>query len=231
MEGLGDPAIYYTWGYTDIATFLNAQLIDLCSPSPYTDYVMFPVGSGRLYYDSFYLNGLLGELDVFISVAKMKCHSTTGVTLSLKNLFGIPPISLYRVSEEHNHRSAFHESTSYDHRVPRVIVDLNMVRPVHLALVDGVMTAEAGAGPWDTGYNPVRPGLLVAGKDPVAVDAVTSAVMGFEPDAPSGSHPFEYADNHLALASQVGLGSNRLNEIGIVGTQIADAIFPFRTVR
>jgi hypothetical protein len=55
--------------------------------------------------------------------------------------------------------------------------------------------------------------------------------MGFDPDAPSGSHPFSYADNHLLLAREAGLGTNRLAEISVVGTQIANAAFPFRTVR
>jgi uncharacterized protein (DUF362 family) len=231
MEGLGDPTIYPTWGYTDIARYLNAELIDLCSPSPYSDFAMFPVGEKRLVYDVFYMNGLLGEIDTFISVAKMKCHSTSGVTLAQKNLFGIPPISLYRDSEEDNNRSSFHESTIYDRRVPRVIVDLNMARPIHFSLIDGIMTAEAGAGPWDKNFNPVRPGLLVAGKDTVAVDAVSTALMGFDPNAPSGTRPFDYADNHIALAHEMGLGTNQLNEIGILGTQIADAIFPFKTAR
>ena len=77
----------------------------------------------------------------------------------------------------------------------------------------------------------MRPGLLIAGKDSVAVDATSTAVMGFDPEAPSGSTPFVYADNHLTLASQVELGTNRLSDIGVQGIQVADARFPFRPVR
>jgi uncharacterized protein (DUF362 family) len=231
MEGLGDPAAFATWGYTDVAARLNARLVDLCFPAPYKDFGVFPVGKGWKVYDTFYMNALLREVDVFISVAKMKVHSTTGVTLALKNLFGIPPISGYKRSKDDTNRSAFHESTTYDRRVPGVIVDLNLARPVHFALIDGVRTAEAGAGPWDKGYGPVRPGLLVAGKDPVATDAVAAALMGFDPQAPSGSHPFEYADNHLDLASQAGLGTNHLGEIGVIGRPIAEVAFPFKPVR
>jgi uncharacterized protein (DUF362 family) len=231
VEGLGDEAIFQAWGYSDMASRLHADLIDLCKPSPYRDFVMFPVGERRQIYDVFYLNAALKEVDVFISVAKMKCHSTTGVTLSLKNLIGLAPISLYRRDEKQNHRSAFHESTVYDRRLPRVAIDLNLAMPVHLALVDGIKTVEAGAGVWDHGYNPVQPGLLVASKNPVATDAVSTALMGFDPDAASGSSPFSYADNHLILAREAGLGSNRLAEIGIGGASLADAIFPFKPVR
>jgi len=112
-----------------------------------------------------------------------------------------------------------------------VAIDLNLAMPVHLAFIDGIKTVEGGAGAWDTGYNPVQPGLVFASKNPVAADAVATAVMGFDPDAPSGSHPFSYAENHLALAREAGLGTNRLEEIGVVGAQIGDVAFPFKTVR
>ena len=231
VEGLVYEAIFHAWGYTDVASHVNAELVDLCRPAPYSDFVMFPVGPGRQIYDVFYMNAALKEVDVFISFAKMKCHSTTGVTLSLKNLIGLPPISLYRRDENQNHRSAFHESTDYDRRLPRVVIDLNLAMPVHLALLDGIKTVEGGAGAWDPGYHPVQPGLIVASKNPVVADAISTALMGFDPDAPSGSHPFSYADNHLFLAREAGLGTNRLQEIGIVGAEIADVAFPFKAVR
>ncbi len=230
-EGLGDETIFQAWGYAEVAARVNAELIDLCKPAPYNDFVTFPVGPGRQIYDVFYMNAVLKEVDVFISCAKMKCHSTTGVTLSLKNLIGLPPIRLYRRDEKDNHRSAFHESTEYDLRLPRVVIDLNLARPVHLALVDGIKTVEGGAGSWDKGYNPVQPGLIVASKNPVVTDAVSAALMGFDPDAPSGSNPFSYADNHLLLAREAGLGTYRMQEIGVVGAEIANAAFPFKTVR
>jgi uncharacterized protein (DUF362 family) len=231
VDGLGDEAIFQAWGYTEIAARVNARLVDLCKPSPARDFVTFPVGPSRQIYDVFYLNSVLKDVDAFISFAKMKCHSTTGVTLSLKNLIGLAPISLYRQDENQNHRSAFHESTQYDRRLPRVVIDLNLARPVHLALIDGIKTVEGGAGAWDQGYHPVQPGLVIASKNPVAADAVSTAVMGFDPDTSSGSYPFTYADNHLVLAREAGLGTNRLDEIGVVGAQIKDVVFPFKTVR
>jgi len=231
VDGLGEESIFRAWGYVDVASRVNAELVDLCKPAPYADFATFPVGQGRQIYDVFYMNGALKETDVFISFAKMKCHSTTGVTLSLKNLIGLPPISLYRRDETHNHRSAFHESTVYDQRLPRVAIDLNLARPVHLALVDGIRTVEGGAGAWDTGYSPVQPGLIVAGRNPVVTDAVSTVLMGFDPDAPSGSYPFSYADNHLLLAREAGLGTNRLSEISTVGAEIARNVFPFKTAR
>ena len=231
MEGLGDALIFSRWGYVDMARPLGLSLVDLCNPAPYVSFKPFPVGPKYSVYDSFYLNGLLNELDVFISVAKMKCHVTAGVTLSMKNLFGIAPIAPYRRHADDNNRSAFHDTAAFDRRVPRVIVDLNLARPIHLAIIDGVRTAEAGAGPWDAGLSPVRPGVLVAGRDAVATDAVAAAVMGFEPAAPSGSPPFVGGENHLALANDLGLGTNRLAEIGVTGPQIDEVRFLFQPVK
>ena len=231
MDGLGDPAIFSAWGYEAIAKPLGAKLIDLCLPAPYPGYFRFPVGEKHSIYETFALNGVFNELDVFISLAKMKTHSTTGVTLALKNLIGIAPTSEYRRDPMHNHRSGFHESSEFDRRLPRVVVDLNLARPVHLALIDGIITADGGAGSWDSGYGQARPGLLIASKNPVAADAVATAVMGFDPRSESGTKPFSYADNHISLAHEAGLGTNLLSEIGIKGTGIQEASFPFRLPR
>ncbi len=160
-DGLGDEAIFQAWGYTDVAARVNAQLIDLCKPAPYGDFASFPVGPARQIYDVFYMNAALKEVDVFISFAKMKCHSTTGVTLSLKNLIGIAPISLYRRDESHNHRSAFHEFTQYDQRLPRVAI-----RPESChAGSPGIHRWHQDRGRWGRGLGrrvspgPARPGL------------------------------------------------------------------------
>jgi len=228
MDGIADEASFHTWGYTAIAKSLGAQLLNLCKPDPYRDFKSFPVGPRACVYEEFYLNPILNEVDVFISIGKMKCHANTGVTLSLKNLIGIAPISRYRRKEHHNYRSEFHESVTFDSRLSRVILDLNHARPIHLAIIDGIMTAEGGAGPWDGILTQVKPGVLIAGKDPVATDAAATAVMGFDPKAPLGTSPFLRAENHLELAHKWGLGTNVLDEIEIAGPKIQDVMYKFK---
>ena len=228
IEGMYDNITYQRWGYEQAARTTGAELVDLCLPAPYADFTDFPVGPNNLIYENFRMNALLGEMDVFISVAKMKCHTTTGVTLSMKNLFGLPPLSLYRLSEEHTNRSALHGDAAYDTRVPRVIVDLLQARPIDLAIIDGISTVEAGAGPWNKGVAMVKPGVLVASHDPVAADAVSTAIMGFNPEASSQTVPFYFSDNHLALASEMGLGNNALSKIYIQGVQVQDLLYPFK---
>ena len=228
MEGMYDQVTYQRWGYADAAAAVGAELIDLNDPAPYSSFVEFPVGPDFDIYPSFNMNALLNELDLFVSVAKLKCHTSSGVTLAIKNLFGIAPMQLYRLKETHTNRSAFHGDANYETRVPRVILDLNRARPIDLAVIDGIMTVEAAAGPWDDGAAQVKPGVLAAGFDPVATDAVSTAIIGFDPNEKSLSEPFIYCDNHLALAAEAGLGTNNLAEIGVRGPEIEVLRYPFR---
>ena len=64
------------------------------------------------------------------------------------------------------------------YRVSRVVADLSIVRPIHLAIIDGVESTAGGEGPWIRGVRAVKPEVLIAGLNPVCTDAVSSAVMG-----------------------------------------------------
>ncbi len=222
---------YTDWGYEDIARPLNARLIDLNAPGPYPDFGMLPVGPNWMAYEEFVGNRILAEADVFVSVAKMKCHSTAGVTHAMKNLVGLVPAKSYAVHPADIARSAFHVQESGSRALlPRVIVDLNRARPIHLALVDGIKTMDGAEGPWIKGCGAIAPGLLVAGKQALATDAVATALQGFDPTSDYPQVPFRRGANHLNLARAAGLGTNRLDEIDVAGPVIADLRYPFRHV-
>jgi len=89
--------------------------------------------------------------------------------------------------------------------------------PGQLSLIDAVMTAEGGEGPWITGqFNQLKAGFLLAGKDPVATDAVArQRWVRSHHRVPTS--PFLHADNHLNIAHGLGLGTNVLSEINVVG--------------
>jgi uncharacterized protein (DUF362 family) len=221
---------FVVWGYEEVAEDLDATLVDLNSTHPYDDYATTAVPGGGEIYQDFTFNHILEDIDVFMSVSKMKCHYTCGVTHTMKNLVGLVPAQFYQLSSEHNHRSAFHgpDDESAGHRVPRIIVELNKARPIHFGVIDGIKTTEAGEGPWIKAMAPVEPHVLFAGKDVVATDAVATAAMDFDPTASAMSKPFVRADNHLELASQAGLGTHRLDEIEVVGEAIANIKYPFK---
>jgi len=222
VEAAYDKESFSSFGYEEVAEALDATLIDLNEPRPYNDFASTPVGEGWFIYDSFTFNHILEEVDAFISVAKMKCHCRCGVTHSMKNLVGLAPVGFYRLNQGDWWRSALHGvGNETKARLPRVILDLNRARPIHLALIDGVKTAEGGEAPRGS-FAPVSPGVLFAGKDPVATDAVATAAMGFDPTVNYPAVPFVNGDNYLNLAYDLGLGTNRLEEIEVVGAAIDD---------
>ena len=50
---------------------------------------------GGLVYPAYDLNHSYEDCDVFVSLAKLKEHYSAGVTLSMKNCFGITPCTIY----------------------------------------------------------------------------------------------------------------------------------------
>ena len=232
VEAVYDEESYPLFGYEELAEALDATPVDLNAPHPYSDFAFTPVGEDWFIYENLAFNHILEEVDAFISVAKMKCHFNCGVTHSMKNLIGLLPVSHYRLSEDHWWRSALHGHSNEDAkiRLPRVILDLNRARPIHLALIDGIKTAEGGEVPRGT-FNPVAPGVLIAGKDPVATDAVATVAMSFDPTVEPPAAPFLRGDNYLNLAYELGLGTNRLEQIEVVGASIDDVLHEFEPSR
>ncbi|TFG71393.1 MAG: DUF362 domain-containing protein [Anaerolineales bacterium] len=232
VEAVYEWDSYVVWGYEDLAADLGATLIDLNATDPYGDYVKVEPPGGGVIYPEYTFNPILFDVDVFMSVAKMKCHWTAGVTHSLKNLFGLVPAKFYRLRAQDNYRSEFHGATdeTAGYRVPRIIVDINTSRPINFSLIDGIVTIAGGEGPWVQTYGPeaLNAGVLFAGKNPVSTDAVATAAQGFDPSAPGMTVPFVRSDNHLELAYEAGLGTNRLDEIEVVGYAIDDVKMNFR---
>jgi uncharacterized protein (DUF362 family) len=232
VEAVYEWDSYVVWGFEDLAADLGVTLIDLNQTDPYDDYATVSVPGGDGMYSEYIFNHILHDVDVFMSVSKMKCHWNAGVTHTMKNLFGLVPARFYRLSPQHNHRSEFHgpsdETAGY--RVPRIIVDLNKTRPVNFALIDGVVTIDGGEGPWlpTFGTSLLKPGVMFAGKNAVSTDAVATAAQGFDPAAPGMTVPFVRADNHLELARLAGLGTNQLEQIDVIGYTIDDVKMDFK---
>jgi uncharacterized protein (DUF362 family) len=108
--------------------------------------------------------------------------------------------------------------------VPRIVADLASVRPIDLAIVDGVDSIRGGEGAWNPGVQLIRPGVLLAGRNPVCVDAVSMAVMGYDPRADRGTKPFLRGDNTLKLAEATGVGTTDLKRIEVLGLTIKEAL-------
>ncbi len=221
-------------------------------------YSRFWVPNGGLMFKGYDLNHSYEDCDVFVSIAKLKEHLTAGVTLSMKNCFGITPCTIYGDGAPEDEpglaprggRAPFHAMNRLPSKsappavnpsvffsnapkdpggycVPRVVADLVAARPIHLAIIDGIQTVTGGEGPW-AGSRHVKPGVLVAGTNCVATDAVGMSLMGFDPMADRGTPPFEKCDSTLHLAEQLGVGTRDLKQIEVLGTPIEKARFNFR---
>ena len=204
-------------------------------------------------YPEYVLNHSYADTDFFVSMAKLKNHADCGVTLSMKNCFGMTPVSIYGddagVDEPNENASQgrgavchvgrrqpakiappeLHPgvSNSAGYRVSRIVADLSVVRPIDFAIIDGVVSMAGGEGPWVRGVRKVSPGVLIAGTNPVCTDAVSVAVMGYNPRADRGTPPFPHADNTMLLAERNGVGSTDLKRIEVRGVPIEQAIYRY----
>jgi uncharacterized protein (DUF362 family) len=219
---------------------------NLGSGARYTE-VKVPWG-GSL-FPAYHLNHSYIDCDFYVSLAKLKNHITAGVTLGIKNNFGITPTALYS-QHQHNEGSTsarmaiLHsgEQRPADglpqeidpksprrptYRVPRHTIDALGIRPIDLTIIDGIETVSGGEGPWCPALAIQKPALLLAGRNPVCTDAVATAVMGYDPMAAPATGPFPEA-NHLAMAAALGLGTHDPKEIEVLGLSLKDALHPFR---
>jgi uncharacterized protein (DUF362 family) len=208
-------------------------------------------GGGHM-FSTLDLNHSYEDTDVMVSLCKLKNHITAGVTLSMKNLFGLTPNALYGskagTEDATEGRGPLHNPMGMEKiklpglkdgitsveptwRVPRIIADICAARPIHLAVIDGITSMKGGEGPWCGGEEKLSftsPGVLIAGLNPVSTDAVGTAVMGYEnPRVAKGVKPFDFCDNHILLAEQAGLGTADLSRIDVRGMPIEKARYPY----
>lgn len=216
-------------------------------------YARFTVPGGGYLFPAYDLNHAYQDTDVFVSMAKLKNHATCGVTLSMKNCFGNLPASIYGddagVNEPNENPTSGRGKTMHagerqppksspaeldpsssrqpGYRVPHIVADLVKARPVDLEIIDGIESIAGGEGPWIKGIRRVQPGVLLAGLNPVSTDAVSAAVMGYNPRAPRGTAPFQTCENTLLLAERHGVGSADLRKIDVRGVPVAEALFRY----
>ena len=169
-EGSGDLGcssleVLRDHGYDKLAREFDLELIDLNEAETVRltrdDCEVFP---------EFHLPRI--ALDSFVvSFAVLKAHSLAGVTLSMKNMMGLPSHHHYRQGGAWR-KSAFHR------RMQRSVFELNCYRKPDLALLD----ASVGLAEYHLGGPTCEPpvGKLVAGFDPVAVDACGAGLLGVD---------------------------------------------------
>ncbi len=154
----------------------RSGLLDLLRDvdAPFVDLNTAPVR--RVTLDSQFTR--LGELwlptpildaDLVVSMPKLKTHHWGGVTLSLKNCFGMVPSRIYGWPKNVLHWAGLNGS----------ILDVAAAVRPGLAIVDGIVGMQ-GNGPIQG--DPVNAGVIIVGTDPVAVDSTAALLMEIDPE-------------------------------------------------
>ncbi len=183
-------------GFADLAVELGLDLVDF----DLDDVILTSVEGGRGYSRPFPLPESALRADKIILLPKIKGHSEVVYTGALKLNMGFAPGMYRRV----NHLGGIYEP----------VLDVATALYPDLVIADGVI-AGAGrtAGNEPANVTPVPLGVVVAGQDPVAVDAVVEAMVGL----PARAVPL------TRLAGERGLGASDLAQIAVVGETIASA--------
>jgi uncharacterized protein (DUF362 family) len=157
----------------------------------------FPEGNGfkGRFLERLYLPKTVLLADVIVSMPKLKTHHWAGVTLGMKNLFGVVPSVKY----------GWPKNLLHVNGIVRSVVELAASVPVAYTIVDGVEGME-GNGPIMGSAVPSH--CLVFGRSVYAVDWVATKVMGLDP----AKIPV------LTLAAATGLGT--LADPPIVGESV-----------
>ena len=165
-----------------------------------------PLRASYMGMKSLWLPRTVVEADFLVSMPKIKAHHWAGVTLSMKNMFGIVPGARYGWPKNILHWKGIQQS----------ILDLCATVPLHFVIADGIVAME-GNGPLNG--SPRLLGKIVLADDPVAADATCARLMGLEPDRIV----------HLREGARF-LGNSSAALIDQAGESTADPATPFQVV-
>ena len=126
--------------------------------------------------------------NTYINIPKLKSHVQCGVTICIKNSHGL----VYDAEKIYNH-----------HLINDKIVEITSMFKPDFNIVDATSVINFGPTLIHEDFN-IPMGLLLSGKDPVAVDTIASMIVGID-DA-----------KHIALAAEKGLGTNNIEEINVI---------------
>ncbi|MFQ6069133.1 MAG: DUF362 domain-containing protein [Candidatus Aminicenantales bacterium] len=145
-----------------------------------------------------YISPLVLESDYVVNLSKLKTHSFTIFTGAVKNMFGVIPLGL---------RLRYHRQFIKNDEFSQMLVDIYKCVPPRLNIMDAVEAME-GEGP--SGGDVRQVGLIIAGTDGVAVDAVAARIIGLDPVS-------VFTTYH---AHRRGVGTGKIEEIDVVGEEL-----------
>lgn len=184
-------------GIKDVARKYNVPTIDLSK----TDFVKVKL---KKYFEvnELEVSKAIFDYSKIIVLPTLKTHHQAGISAGLKNMFGI----LSWEDMRKLHRTDLEKS----------IVDINLIKKPDFVIVDGIVGLE-GIGPHKG--SPVDANIIIAGDDPVAVDATCSEIIGVS----------RKRLRFLELANSAGLGTSDFRKISFTGDEIKSVRKKFMT--
>lgn len=168
--------------------------------------IRVPMRANYTGLDHLWLPRTVLAADFIVSMPKIKTHHWAGVTLSMKNMFGIVPGAKYGWPKNVLHWKGIHRS----------ILDICATAPIHFVIADGVIAME-GNGPLHGTHRHL--GKIVLADDPVAADFVCARLMGFDPSRVW----------HLDRASRF-LGNGSPGRIDLIAEGLPQRFVPFNVL-
>ncbi len=152
-------------------------------------------GTGSFRKDGYFMPEPILDADKVISIAAMKT-TIYGTTLGIKNYVGTLASGAY--GDGTSKRQHYQNNPEHGY------VDLFSYNPAAYTVIEGFWGTEGDGPQW--GQN-VQHNVVVAGGDPLATEAVTNVVMGFNP----------LDLEHLYLAATKGFGTFDIDRIQVEG--------------
>ncbi|HZR66131.1 MAG TPA: DUF362 domain-containing protein [Terriglobales bacterium] len=152
-------------GYEESLRYEKIRFVDLNRD----ELIRTPLRASYTSMKDLWLPRTVLQADFLVSMPKIKTHHWSGVTLAMKNMFGIVPGARYGWPKNVLHWKGIQES----------ILDLCATVPIHFVIADGIIAME-GNGPLNGTPRPL--GNIVLANDPVAADATCARLMGFDPE-------------------------------------------------
>ena len=144
--------------------------------------------------------------DFVVSMPKVKTHHWSGVSLSMKNMFGVVPGAKY----------GWPKNILHWRGIERSILDICATVPIHFVIADGIVAME-GNGPLNGKPRPLN--QIILADDPVAADATCARLMGLDPEKVV----------HIRDAAQF-LGNSSTERIDQHGESVGAPTTPFELV-
>jgi len=189
-------------GFSDELHQLKVPFVDLNRD----ELVAKPLLATYTGMDRLWLPRSVLDADFVVSMPKVKTHHWSGVTLSLKNMFGVVPGAKYGWPKNILHWKGIQES----------ILDVCATVPVHFVIADAIVAME-GNGPLNG--HPRSLNRIVLANDPVAADATCARLMGLDPTRIT----------HIRIGAQF-LGNASIERIDQVAESVCPPVNPFEMV-